>query len=422
MATRKNSIENNRRPSSTFLLELPVLKTILINDVEMTNITSNEANHFVLRKQHLTDNSSPQDIVKIVENIGGLHATSSITPYLSLFARIKNFAKEHLDEEFYVKKSLGKIRCIRGTLYIFPKEMISLVYTATNKLVENQSRKALEFRGVSLEEYKKISKSIISILEDDKSKEMTASEIKKALQTKINISYILYLMCDQGLIIRSRPRKYSLFKEYFPDMNFSGINEQEAESQLVHYYLRAFGPASEEDIVWWTGLGKTKIINALNRIEDQFFHIKISDSDDKLMLLKSDKGLIEMINQANRNTINLLPILDPYLMGYKKRGRYFLSLKHYNFIFDRTGNATSTILINGRVIGVWDLGKDEKPLLKLFLFEKTEEEVLTEIQHKAKKIGEFITQKKVQLKECDFMIPLNERTAGSFMSPLKDCK
>ncbi len=387
----------------------------------MINITLNEANQLVLYKQHLTDSSRPLNIVKIVEDIGGLHATSSITPYLSLFARTKNFAKEHLDEELFVKKSLGKIRCIRGTLYIFPKEMISLVYTATNKLVENQSRKALEFRGVSSEEYKKISESILGILKTDKNKEMTASEIKKALQTKLSVSYILYLMCDQGLIIRSRPRKYSLFNEYFPDVDFSGINEQEAEGQLIYYYLRAFGPVSEDDLVWWTGLGKTKIMNALNHIEDQFLRIKISDFDNKLILLQSDKELIEKINQVEKKAVNLLPILDPYLMGYKRRERYFHSIKHYHYIFDRTGNATSSILFNGRVIGVWDLVKDTKPLLKIFLFEKAEEEVMTEIQQKAKMIGEFITQKKVQLKECDFMIPLNERTAGSFMSPLRDC-
>ena len=387
----------------------------------MTEITPEEANQFVLHKQHLMEKSRPSNIVKIVEDIGGLHATSSTTPYLSMFARTKNFTREHLDEELYVKKSLGKIRGIRRTLYIFPKEIISSVYTATNKLVENQSKKALESRGVSSEEYKKISESIIGILKDDKRKEMTASEIKNILKTKSNISYVLYLMCDQGLIIRSKPRKYSLFSEYFPDVDFLGIDEYEAEAQLVQYYLRAFGPVYEEDIVWWTGLGKSKIINALNHIEDQFVRIKISNSEERLILLRSDKGLIQKINQAKTDIVNILPVLDPYLMGYKRRGRYLLSTEHYNYIFDRTGNITSTILLNGRVIGVWDLVKDKNPLLKVFFFEKIQEEVKTEIRRKAKQIGKFITQKKVLLKECDSMIPLNERTAGSFMSPLKDC-
>jgi len=29
--------------------------------------------------------------------------------------------------------------------------------------------------------------------------------------------------------------------------------------------------------------------------------------------------------------------------------------------------------------------------------------------------------KEIQVKECDNMIPLTKRTAGGFMSPLKDC-
>jgi len=40
---------------------------------------------------------------------------------------------------------------------------------------------------------------------------------------------------------------------------------------------------------------------------------------------------------------------------------------------------------------------------------------------KAQKIGRFIADKEVTVKECDSMIPLKRRTAGGFMSPLKSC-
>jgi hypothetical protein len=39
----------------------------------------------------------------------------------------------------------------------------------------------------------------------------------------------------------------------------------------------------------------------------------------------------------------------------------------------------------------------------------------------AKTLGKFITENEVKLKECNSMIPIPKRTAGGFMSPLKDC-
>lgn len=62
-------------------------------------IDMDTANHLVLHKQHLTEESRIDNIVQIVKDIGGLHTTSSIGPYLPLFSRTRNFIKEDLDKE-----------------------------------------------------------------------------------------------------------------------------------------------------------------------------------------------------------------------------------------------------------------------------------------------------------------------------------
>jgi len=69
----------------------------------MNSINLNGINRLVLHKQHLADDSKIDDIVQIVKDVGGLHATGSMVPYLSLFARTRNFLKEYLDGELYVK-------------------------------------------------------------------------------------------------------------------------------------------------------------------------------------------------------------------------------------------------------------------------------------------------------------------------------
>jgi hypothetical protein len=77
-------------------------------------------------------------------------------------------------------------------------------------------------------------------------------------------------------------------------------------------------------------------------------------------------------------------------------------------------------LLGGKAIGVWDFEEAERPLVKLHLFEKVEHSVLSEIHSEARRTGEFIAEKEVQVKECDSMVPLTRRNAGGFLAPLKD--
>ncbi|MFX1536347.1 MAG: winged helix DNA-binding domain-containing protein, partial [Promethearchaeota archaeon] len=327
-----------------------------------------------------------------------------------------------LDEELYVKKNLGKIRCMRKTLHILSKEQIPVAYDATKRIVENASKRYMEAR-VASKEYEEVSESILDALKNNK---MTVSELKKTLQTSVDVSAILYYMCDQGLLIRDKPKKgwkdkihtYSAFQVYFPSMELSKLSEQAAIAQLVQTYLKSFGPVTEKDVVWWSGLGKTQIQRTLEEFQERLVPIRISGLEGDFIMLNTDEWILNDKQILQENVVNFLPTLDPYLMGYKERERY-LHAEHYNYVFDRSGNATSTIIFNGQVIGVWDFTEDPDPLVKLFLFDKVKSSTLEEIHSKARKIGTFIANKKVQVKECDSMVPLTERTAGGVMSPLK---
>ncbi|MDH7478376.1 MAG: hypothetical protein QHH17_08370, partial [Candidatus Bathyarchaeota archaeon] len=61
---------------------------------------------YVLHKHHLLEDSQVESVLQVVNDVIALHATSVGTPYLSLFARVKNFQRNLLDEEFYMKRNL----------------------------------------------------------------------------------------------------------------------------------------------------------------------------------------------------------------------------------------------------------------------------------------------------------------------------
>jgi len=85
---------------------------------------------YILHKHHLLPSSKGESIIQVVNDIIALHATSVGTTYLSLFARMRNFKRRDLDEEFYKKRKLLRLRAMRGTLFITSTELAPIIYQA----------------------------------------------------------------------------------------------------------------------------------------------------------------------------------------------------------------------------------------------------------------------------------------------------
>jgi len=387
----------------------------------MKKVSLEKVNHFVLQKQHLAEESKLNDVVKIVKDIGGLHGTSATGPYLSLFARSNSFQREDLAVTMSQKKSLARIRYVRNTIYILPKEYIPVAYAATCQMAEVTAERFSKYLGITPTQYARIANKILKIL---RGRGLTTREIKKKLRIAANIAPIVNLMCDKGLLVRSLPREgwkstqhaYYLFKDYYPDLDLSAHDEKEAREKIVEQYISAFGPVSEQDIVWWTGFPKTQVKGILEDFGEEVSSVEIPELESGYFVLSSELKALISEDAPKHPVVNILPGLDPYLMGYKDRERY-LHPKHHKMIFDRSGNATSTILVDGRVTGIWDL---EEPLVKIFYLKDVEKDIRKKVRAKASDMGNFISGKPIEIKVCHSMVPLPQRTAGSFMSPLKN--
>ena len=258
---------------------------------------------------------------------------------------------------------------------------------------------------------------------------------------------MLYYMCDLGLLVRGRPVRswrdknhtYARFKDYFPGVILDRLSEDQAIKDLVWAYLCAFGPVTLEDIVWWLGIGKRKVQAALSALDrstkltssqpiwggkegrGEVRGIQIKDSPGDFLCTQSDLERLQEFKPARSQTVNLLPWLDPYLMGYKQRQRY-LDERYSSYVFDRSGNATSIILLNGRVVGIWDFEDAELPIVKVFYLNEVNNDCKKEIAAQAVKTGRFISGQDVQLQQCETMTPLTQRSAGSVMTPLKELR
>lgn len=379
-------------------------------------------NKFLLGKQHLAPESTIADVVQIARDACGLDATSATTPYLSVFARSPGAGPKALSQELE-RRTLAKIRCVRGTIYIQPRDWIPAFVAATRRRNTAQTSEYARQAGISERRYTAAASEITALLAG---RGMTAASIRREMGFEGELSPVLYRMCDEGLLLRGRPEKgwkdralqYVLFREALPDVDLEAMDEAEAMTCVVELYLRGFGPATVDDVSWWTGFSKTEVHTALGGLEGRLARVALGEARRPALLLQEEIEELSDLRGKGGPTVNFLPCLDGYLMGYHERERY-LRRDLADVVFDRSGNVTSTILAGGEIVGVWDLEDSPDPTVKLHFLSRVPREIRKAAVRRAVEIGRIVFDREARVGFCESMISLVRRPAGSVMSPLK---
>ena len=104
---------------------------------------------------------------------------------------------------------------------------------------------------------------------------------------------------------------------------------------LVRRLLWTFGPATEDDLVWWLGSTKGVVRGALTDVDA--VGVELDDGATGWVLPDDTEDL--EVAPAQEPWVALLPTLDPTTMGWRGRGRGFhLDPAHVPSLFDRAGN------------------------------------------------------------------------------------
>ena len=337
-------------------------------------------NRFVMKKQHLT--SKCNNILQCVDDIAGLNSVSAVTPYLSLFNRVKDFKKPMLDEEMYEKKRLYRLRLMRGTLFIVAKGFLPVAYSAT---IDNTQRIYCRFRkycNISEKELDKLRKEIIKIL---KRGERTAKEIRKEIGAdNRNVSPVLRWLMEDIPLIRGRPLgtwkseqfRYSLL----PRSVELNLDKKKAKILLIEKFLESFGPATLKDLAWWSGFSTKESRNILEKIS-------VIDVGDGLLLLKKETKDFDNFKVDDENLL-LMSGFDQYMITYKYSIRpRLVTEENLSNIYNKYRELYDPIIRNGRIIGRWWV---EEGKISHLLYEKTENK--TKLYQKIEEMEEFIKE------------------------------
>lgn len=298
------------------------------------------ARAFVLAKQGLGAAPGPASVLGVVDATGGVYGTAP-TCYLACAARLEGFRIEDLDAELYERRSLVRLRCMRGSAYIEPAGALPAIFAATRD--DRALARVVKAAGIDEAEYERLAGEVEAVL---RGREPAAvAEIRALLgDAPKALSHVVGLMGRQGRLARATVRggwksdvyTYALWEEWVGEP-LSEADPVDARAQLARRYLAAYGPATAGDLRWWAGwkAGETKA--ALAALEDEVEAVDLAGTD-ALVLASEAEALAGTEPDAGRGT-RLLPVWDSWFMGYRDRARQVRPEDYPNVSRARGGRA-----------------------------------------------------------------------------------
>lgn len=166
-------------------------------------------------------------------------------------------------------------------------------------------------------------------------------------------------LCEAGRLCHKVQEKkaYQLCPAYEP------MAEEPARLELARRYFTHFGPATVKDAAYFFGTTQTKVKSWLKQLP------VTETSLDGKSYFYIDNGL----PAGEPQNCLFLAGFDQLMLGYEKTESLFLPREHMRDIFNLTGIVRPAILVNGTVVGWWNL-KNRK--LKITLFSPADQNLI----------------------------------------------
>ncbi len=341
--------------------------------VSRPHLDDTERRHRLAVRHALAPSARRTDLVEATRAVVALHSTEPATVHLSLHARTRDLTVGQVEQALYQDRSLVKQLAMRRTLWtVEPGLVPALLGSASARVAAQERRKVaqdVEKHGVAADGQAWLDRAQAAVLDRLRDgSELSAVELRHqvpelagAITADLDKKYggtahlaprVLTALGATGAIVRgangghwrtSRPQWTSA--DQWLGAAPPPLDQESGYLHVIGAWLARFGPATENDIVWWLGATKAVVRRALTSLAAE----EVSLEGDRVgFVLPGDTELTDDPGEWAA----LLPVLDPTTMGWKERD-FYLPPQHVAHLFDSNGNGGTTAWWNGRVVGAW---------------------------------------------------------------------
>ena len=308
--------------------------------------------------------------IGVARALTAVHGTDPSSTMLGILARSPGTSIADVEAALYETRSLVRVLGMRRTIFAVPFEFAPLIWSSFDATVARDQRrllaKALEKNGISAID------AWIGEAEDRLLAFLLANPGASSTQIAGDDPYLSYrlpldgpgtvsasqsvasrlltFMSADGRVIRARPKggwtstqfTWSVTESWRSDWQ-ARPEADDADALITRSWLQGHGPATIEDLAWWTGWPKGRSRRAIDAADT----IEVETNEGAAFVVASDVDAIASPDPW----VALLPGLDSSTMGWKRRNFYLGP--HAERLFDGVGNAGPTVWVDGRIVGGW---------------------------------------------------------------------
>lgn len=299
----------------------------------------------------------------------GVHAARVQSPVVSWISRFPSDSP--LDPALVLDVRSGddtlKIRSVRGTLHHYHYDDVTHFHQATlskrlsicrylsNKLqtdrVEYFMASILELLSDGGQHPKSIEGLVIRQTMNTSEDDLASARI--ALKTLFESGRVI--LRDDSDTWNREIRRFEIPSDRWRDILNTTVSHP--ERRVIDRYLQSYGPATLEDIAWWSGFSKKVVQSNLDDLIRGDVVSWLNISSLKFYDTNRDRSL-----KYSSRSLQFFGWEETALKAfYQTRNRY-ISNEYYDLAFNKIGEVRRTVFHDHKLVGTWEVQKDGKPV------------------------------------------------------------
>ncbi|MGZ8701575.1 MAG: winged helix DNA-binding domain-containing protein [Gaiellaceae bacterium] len=355
-----------------------------------------------LARSFMTRRASPDRLLEVVHDVGGMHSQVQASAELQLAARVGGITQQDVRDALWERRELVKAWTLRGTLHLHPADELPLWYAAARAVspAEPQEMEAwVDPKGelhpaLGHDDVKEIRAAVLDTLDGRclLREELVAQVVQRVgprAQGRLLSGFAFFGGAD---LCQGPPQgsKITLARSDQWAEHWEEVDEQEGLREVCRRYLRTYGPATPKDFREWFTARQFKPADA----RALFASLELEEIDVEghtAQVLEGDTSFPEP-----QKTVRLLPEYDVYVMGFRERDQLVPEEARRQVAAHGRGKyegpaGVRFLMIDGIAAGLWERKKRGKRIeLQVTPSRKLTRAERVGIDTEAERIGAFL--------------------------------